>query len=47
MSDASAQVAPMKGSFDSTFWRIRVPANLVPEVTARLDWNTLGRRVIV
>ncbi len=37
----------IRGSLGSTFWRIRVPPNIVPQMAERMDWNRLGRRVLI
>jgi len=31
----------------SVFWRITVPSAFVPEQATRLDWNRMGKRVMV
>jgi len=35
------------GSLGSDFWRIRVPSSLVPELARKIDWNRMGRRVMI
>ncbi|MCY4300123.1 MAG: Uma2 family endonuclease [Aestuariivita sp.] len=35
------------GSLGSDFWRIRVPSLLVPELARKIDWNRMGRRVMI
>ena len=47
MTDAFTQSTALIGSFGSTFRQIRVPPDAVPDMAARIDWNALGRRVIV
>ena len=35
------------GPLGSEFWRIRVPPEAVPELAREIDWNRLGRRVVI
>lgn len=35
------------GPLGSDFWRIRVPPELVPAMAREIDWNRLGRRVMI
>ena len=35
------------GSLGSDFWRLEVPPQLVPALASRLDWNQMGRRVMI
>ena len=35
------------GPLGSEFWRIRVPPEAIPELAREIDWNRLGRRVVI
>ncbi|MDE0307005.1 MAG: Uma2 family endonuclease [Albidovulum sp.] len=35
------------GPMGSEFWRIAVPPDIVPVLAERVDWNRLGRRVMI
>ena len=35
------------GPLGSDFWQIRVPPELVPTMAKEIDWNRLGRRVMI
>ncbi|MXZ50648.1 MAG: Uma2 family endonuclease [Rhodobacteraceae bacterium] len=37
----------VKGKLGSDFWRIRVPPDLVPKMALEIDWNRMGRRVMI
>ena len=47
MADVSRSPEPLEGSLGSVFWEIRVPPAAIPEMAGKLDWNLLGRRVII
>jgi len=35
------------GSLGSDFWRIRVPPPVIPDLARGVDWNRMGRRVMI
>lgn len=47
MTDRHRPLTPLTGSFGSTFCQIRVHPDIVPELAEKVDWNRLGRRVII
>ncbi|MCY4302446.1 MAG: Uma2 family endonuclease [Aestuariivita sp.] len=43
----SANPHHLVGSMGSDFWRITVPPQLIPEFATKIDWNQIGRRVMI